>query len=91
VALLPATWADPADDTAVTNAALDMFTKANAYVSANGKLNKYIYLDYAYNTEKPISRYGSANVQKPEYISKKYDPAGISQNQVPVGFRLATS
>jgi hypothetical protein len=91
VALLTATWTNPSDDTAVTNAALDMFTKANAYATANGKLSEYIYLNYAYKTEKPISGYGSANVQKLESISKKYDPAGIFQNQVPGGFKLATS
>jgi len=91
VALLTATWTNPSDDAAVTNAALDMFTKANAYAAANGKLNEFIYLNYAYKTEKPISGYGSANVQKLESISKKYDPAGIFQNQVPGGFKLATS
>jgi CO dehydrogenase/acetyl-CoA synthase gamma subunit (corrinoid Fe-S protein) len=91
VTLLTATWTDSADDTAVTNAALDMFAKANAYASANGNLNKYIYLNYAYKTEKPISSYGIANVQNLKSISKKYDPAGIFQNQVPGGFKLATS
>jgi hypothetical protein len=77
VALLTATWTNPADNTAVTNAALDMFTNANAYAAANGKFNRYLYLNYAYKTQKPISGYGSANVQKLERISKKYDPAGI--------------
>ena len=91
MALLTATWTNPADDTAVTNAVLDMFTKANAYASANGKLNRYIYLNYAYKSQKPISGYGSANVQRLESISKKYDPAGIFQNQVPGGFKLATA
>jgi hypothetical protein len=91
VALLGAAWTNPADDTAVINAVLNMFTQANAYATSNGKLNRFIYLNYAYKTQKPISGYGDANVQKLEAISKKYDPAGIFQNRVPGGFKLATS
>jgi hypothetical protein len=68
-----------------------MFTKANAYASAKGKLNRYVYLNYAYKGQKPITGYGSANVAKLESISRKYDPAQIFQNQVPGGFKLATS
>ena len=88
VVLLGVTWSDEADDETITNAVTDLFTKFDAYAAAQNGLNAYTYLNYAYETQKPIQGYGTTNVKKLQAVSKKYDPSGVFQKLVPGGFKL---
>lgn len=76
------------DDVAVTNAVRDLFAQADAYASSKGALNSYIYLNYAYKTQRPIDGYGAASVLNLKAVSYKYDPEQVFQKLVPGGFKL---
>lgn len=89
--LLGVTWGDEADDEIITNAVTDLFTKFDAFAASQSGLNPYLYLNYAYKTQKPIQSYGATNVKKLQAASKKYDPSGVFQNLVPGGFKLFAS
>ena len=53
-----------------------------------GLQRQWIYLNYANDDQDPIGSYGSANVAKLQAASKKYDPTGLFQTNVPGGFKL---
>ncbi|RFU24352.1 hypothetical protein B7463_g11985, partial [Scytalidium lignicola] len=89
--LLGITWSEEADDDIIINAVTDMFTTFNAYAASKNGLNSYTYLNYAYDTQKPIRGYGPSNVEKLRAVSKKYDPLMVFQKLVPGGFKLFTS
>lgn len=89
--LLGVTWGDEADDEIITNAVTDLFTKFDAFAASHSGLNPYLYLNYAYKTQKPIQSYGATNVKKLQAASKKYDPSGVFQKLVPGGFKLFAS
>jgi hypothetical protein len=88
VVLLGVTWGDEADDEIINNSVTDLFTKFDAFAASHNGLNPYIYLNYAYETQKPIQSYGATNVEKLQTASKTYDPFGVFQELVPGGFKL---
>ncbi|OBT64944.1 hypothetical protein VE03_05685 [Pseudogymnoascus sp. 23342-1-I1] len=88
LALISASWPNPSDEQAVTEAVIDAFTKANAFAEEKGTLNSYEYLNYAHKTQTPITGYGAENVAKLKAASKKYDPFHVFQKRVPGGFKL---
>jgi hypothetical protein len=53
-----------------------------------GLLHEFQYLNYADPSQDPIGSYGPENVQSLSKASRKYDPKGIFQRQVPGGFKL---
>ncbi|KAF2803591.1 FAD-binding domain-containing protein [Mytilinidion resinicola] len=61
----------------------------SAYAKSIGKDNPYIYLDYAYATQKPLENYGAVNIAKIKAAAKKYDPTGVFQKLVPGGFKIS--
>lgn len=86
--LLYASWADARDDDRVINE-----TKANlsAIVDAAKETDKgssYIYMNYAYPDQDPISSYGVEQKSKLQEVSKTYDPEGFFQKAFPGGFKL---
>ncbi|KAK3659757.1 hypothetical protein LTR56_001121 [Elasticomyces elasticus] len=58
-------------------------------VQATGLFNEYLYLNYAAPWQRPIAGYGAASVANLKAVSKKYDPKGVFQVQVPGGFKLS--
>lgn len=88
MALISASWPNPSDDQAVTEAVIDAFAKVNAFAEEKGTLNSYEYLNYAHKTQTPITGYGAENVAKLKAASKKYDPLQVFQKRVPGGFKL---
>jgi hypothetical protein len=48
----------------------------------------YLYLNYAASWQDPINSYGPASVANLQAVSRKYDPSGVFQKQVPGGFKL---
>ena len=53
-----------------------------------GLLHQFQYLNYADPSQDPIQSYGAENVARLKAASRKYDPMGMFQTQVPGGFKL---
>jgi hypothetical protein len=85
---MSASWPNPSDEKAVTEAIIDTLAKANAFAQKKGTFNEYEYLNYAHKTQTPITGYGAKNVAKLKAASHKYDPLQVFQKKVPGGFKL---
>jgi len=66
-----------------------LISELSTYAKSIGKSNPFIYLDYAYKTQKPLVSYGAKNVAKIRAAAKKYDPNGVFQTMVPGGFKIS--
>ena len=86
--LLTVSWTASADDARIERHSKDLFKKAEAEAKKLGLHNRYLYLNYAAEWQDPISGYGAANKAQLQAVSKKYDPRGVFQAQVPGGFKL---
>ena len=86
--LIAVTWDNPAEDTQVQTAARVLNDEAVQLAKSRGLFNKWIYLNYAAQWQDPIGGYGEVNKAKLQATSKKYDPQGIFQKNVPGGFKL---
>lgn len=86
--LLAVSWDDSADDARIEQHAKDLFQECEDEAKKLGLYNKYQYLNYAAPWQDPISGYGAAQKAKLQAVSKKYDPKGVFQKQVPGGFKL---
>jgi len=49
---------------------------------------RYIYTNYAADFQDPMTGYGLRSLAFMREVSRKYDPQGIFQKQVPGGFKL---
>ncbi|KAF5125082.1 Bifunctional solanapyrone synthase [Metarhizium anisopliae] len=56
-----------------------------------GKLDPFIYINYAAQWQNPIASYGPASVDKLLETQRKYDPRRVFTRTVPGGFKLAHS
>lgn len=55
-----------------------------------GLLHEFQYMNYADSSQHPLQSYGRENFEFLGKASKKYDPKGMFQWQVPGGFKLYT-
>jgi hypothetical protein len=60
----------------------------NKIAESLGLLHKFQYINYADTSKDPIGSYGEENVEHLRQMSRKYDPKGVFQRQVPGGFKL---
>ncbi|KAL8770875.1 MAG: hypothetical protein Q9209_003526 [Squamulea sp. 1 TL-2023] len=88
LALQTIQWANAADDALINEAARKIWVQADELAMKMGLQRQWIYLNYANEDQDPIGSYGSSNVAKLQAASKKYDPTGLFQNNVPGGFKL---
>lgn len=86
--LLNVSWNSQADDERIYSQAKALFDKAECVAKELGVYNEYVYLNYAAPWQDPITGYGAASKAYLQAVSKKYDPKGIFQTQVPGGFKL---
>ena len=86
--LLTVSWDNASDDALVTEKAQELSTRSEAAAVAMGVQEKYLYLNYAAEWQDPIAGYGADVVARLQATSKKYDPKGVFQKQVPGGFKL---
>lgn len=86
--LLTVSWDTIADDARIENHSKELFKRAETEAKKLGLYNKYLYLNYAAQWQDPIGGYGAANKAQLQAVSKKYDPKGVFQAQVPGGFKL---
>ena len=81
-------WSDESDDAAVLAAAQNTVTRSLAAASAQGLDNKYLYQNYAAQSQDVFPSYGAANYARLKEISKKYDPEQVWQKLQPGYFKL---
>ena len=86
--LLTVQWKMPTDDARITAAARTLFEKGEAASKSAGTFDPYLYLNYAAPWQKPIAGYGAQSQTNLRSVSRKYDPRGLFQKQVPGGFKL---
>ena len=86
--LLTVTWDSMSDDAVVKQKAQELYTRSEVAAEELGVQNRYLYLNYAAEWQDPIAGYGSDVKARLQATSKKYDPSGVFQNQVPGGFKL---
>ncbi len=81
-------WTSASDDDLVNSAAQRFVDCAIARAQARGISNRYIYLNYALESQDPIGSYGQDNLNSMRATSLKYDPRQVFQRLVPGGFKL---
>ncbi|KAH8700865.1 hypothetical protein BGW36DRAFT_291744 [Talaromyces proteolyticus] len=86
--LLTTCWSSVSDDATVATTAKNLISSIENATRTEGVYQAYKYYNYADNSQKVISGYGSASVAKLQAASKKYDVYGLFQNSVPGGFKL---
>ncbi|KAL8675658.1 MAG: hypothetical protein Q9186_007685, partial [Xanthomendoza sp. 1 TL-2023] len=88
LALQAIQWTDPADDALITSAAKEIWQQVDALALTMGMQRRWIYLNYANEDQDPIGSYGAENLKRLRDVSRKYDPTGLFQKNVPGGFKL---
>ena len=85
---MTAGYANKADDALVQPVIWDIVNKQRALLKSHGHLMDFIYLNYADISQKVVQSWGTDNVAKLRAASKKYDPKGVFQKQVPGGYKI---
>lgn len=88
ILLLSLGWNDTDSDVLVMKTARRLLDGANEVARNMGLLHDFQYLNYAGPGQNPPASYGEFNLMKLRAASKKYDPRGMFQRQVPGGFKL---
>ncbi|KXJ88667.1 hypothetical protein Micbo1qcDRAFT_184878 [Microdochium bolleyi] len=65
------------------------YDEIQAFARSIDRDSDWVYLNYAYGTQDPISGYGKGNVEKIRAAAAKYDPKGAFQTRVPGGFKIS--
>lgn len=86
--LIAATWNNTSDDEVVVGTAKLLLKEVEEGAKKKKIYSKFKYLNYAYVGQPVIEGYGEENVRFLREVSKKYDPRGVFQRQVPGGFKL---
>ena len=71
------------------SAAQKLIADIDAATKERGVFNKFKYLNYAANWQRPMEGYGEESVQRLKAVSAKYDPEGLFQKNVPGGFKVS--
>ncbi|KAL9578404.1 MAG: hypothetical protein Q9212_005735 [Teloschistes hypoglaucus] len=91
LALQTIQWALPADDAAINSAAREIWKRSDALAEQMGLRRPWLYLNYAAQDQDPIASYGTDSVERLKAASRKFDPKGLFQRNVPGGFKLFPS
>jgi hypothetical protein len=86
--LLSCDWVSKDDDDLINGIAKSILAYGNQLGDVLGVSESYIFLNYGANDQPVIQGYGQENVEKLLGVSRKYDPTGVFQKQVPGGFKL---
>jgi hypothetical protein len=86
--LIAGLWDDTASNELVNGIAQKLTRDIDSKARAMGMLHKFQYINYADPSQHPIQSYGDENVEQLRRTSRKYDPKGVFQRQVPGGFKL---
>ncbi|KAG8728362.1 hypothetical protein FRC11_011226, partial [Ceratobasidium sp. 423] len=82
------TWALEADDEKIY-ASIDKLIAASLDIArSQGRLDRYIYLNYASTNQQPLQSYGSTQVDFLRKVKAKYDPNGVFEKLSRGGFKI---
>ena len=85
---LDISWKKSTDDKIMNKQARSFLNQVELLAADSGMLHKWKYLNYAAQWQDPIAGYGHENREKLRAVSRKYDPVGVFQKQVPGGYKL---
>lgn len=88
ILLLSAFWPGAADSDAVQAVANSAFAALNEEAERQGQAKRFVYANYAGQSQSPFQSYGEANVDFLRKTAGKYDPQGVFRYDVPGGFKL---
>ena len=88
VLLIAGLWPNSTANDLVEKKASQVVDDIAELAKSMGLLHEFQYLNYADPSQDPIGSYGLENVQRLHEASRKYDPHGVFQKQVPGGFKL---
>ncbi|KAH6704289.1 FAD binding domain protein [Leptodontidium sp. MPI-SDFR-AT-0119] len=88
VMLVAALWSNSTANDLVEKKAATVIDNVAEIAKTMGLLHRFQYLNYADPSQDPIGSYGPENVENLRETSRKYDPKGVFQRQVPGGFKL---
>ncbi|KAI4173898.1 MAG: hypothetical protein LQ343_002666 [Gyalolechia ehrenbergii] len=88
LALQTIQWTNATDDPLINTAARKIWQQADELALKMGVKRDWIYLNYAAEDQDPIGSYGEENVRRLREASRKFDPTGLFQRNVPGGFKL---
>ncbi|KAL8704810.1 MAG: hypothetical protein Q9201_002042 [Fulgogasparrea decipioides] len=81
-------WNLAKDDAYVYALIKETYEKVDALTKQRGLYDPYIFLNDAFPDQKVLRSYGADKFNRMVAVSKKYDPRGMFQTQVPGGFKL---
>ncbi|KAI4241491.1 MAG: hypothetical protein LQ352_007433 [Teloschistes flavicans] len=81
-------WNLAKDDAYVYALIKETYEKVDALTKQRGLYDPYIFLNDAFPQQKVLRSYGAESFNRMLAVSKKYDPRGMFQTQVPGGFKL---
>ena len=81
-------WDNATDDAAVNAATRTLLAQSIAYAKRHALASRFLYLNYALQSQDPIAGYGTESVAHLRNMSRKYDPGRVFQKLVPGGFKL---
>lgn len=88
VVMATMTWSNAEDDKVVNSAVRDLISTIERDVGKLGKLDPFIYINYAAPWQNPIASYGKASVDRLLMTQRKYDARRVFTYMVPGGFKL---
>lgn len=83
-----AQWANKEDDEKILSTELQLVEDINKAAETQKLDVGYLFMNYCFKGQDPISGYGEASKKKLQAASKKYDSEGFFQKSVPGGFKL---
>lgn len=87
--LLYSSWTDPKDDDMIVRVNKKVMEDIQKEAKAMGQLSPYVYMNYAFPGQDPVSSYGAVIKKELLAVSEKYDSKGFFQTAVSGGFKLS--
>lgn len=81
-------WKNASDDEEILKVTRGVLESIERDAASRGQAVPFVYLNYAFEFQDPISSYGAENQNLLRETSKKFDPEGHFQKGVPGGFKL---
>lgn len=88
ILLLSAFWPGAADSDTVQAVANSAFAALTEEAEKQGQAKRFVYANYAGQSQSPLQSYGEANVDFLRKTAGKYDPHGVFRYNMPGGFKL---
>ncbi|KAF4584879.1 hypothetical protein EYR40_001704 [Pleurotus pulmonarius] len=75
--LISVFWTDPEDDVNMKGATQRLLEWATDTAKERGLFNRFIYMNYALNTQPVLESFGQDNFNRMKKVKAKYDPKGL--------------